>query len=151
VNKSLYGKVFNVPNEILMVLSQAMKSYGNNTTSDGYQRCKSILSNGTVTYQQLKRIKNFFDSYNGNENDVVFILNGGNPMKNWVNDFLRQQRDSIETTKKNRTNAGFENQYNSPHYRDNLSNMNRTTTSHRTRSVLNQEILKINLLMRKIL
>jgi hypothetical protein len=52
-----------------------------------------------VTYQQLGRIKNWFDNYEGDGTDAPFILNGADYMKNWAETTIQQLRnnDSLET------------------------------------------------------
>ena len=34
-----------------------------------------------ISYKQMKRIKNFFDNFKGNQKEPSFILNGGVEMK----------------------------------------------------------------------
>lgn len=80
-------------------------------STDGYKRNKELQGQQTIDYKQLKRIKNFFDSFQGNQQDHSFILNGGVEMKNWVNDQLRRMRDGIHMTKKNKSETGMDNQF----------------------------------------
>lgn len=82
---------------------------------EGYKRNKELQTQSSIDYKQLKRIKNFFDNFIGNQNDVSFILNGGIEMKNWVNDQLRRMREGIHMTKRNKMETGMENQFLKPH------------------------------------
>jgi hypothetical protein len=51
-----------------------------------------------VTYQQLGRIKNWFDNYEGDGTDAPFILNGADYMKNWVDKTMGDLRSADETS-----------------------------------------------------
>jgi hypothetical protein len=82
-----------------------------NDSMDGFKRNKELQCQKTIDYKQLKRIKNFFDNFVGNQEEDSFILNGGVEMKNWVNDQLRRMRDGIHMTKKNKSETGMENQF----------------------------------------
>ena len=53
--------------------------------TEGYKRAKDILEHGKIPYGQMKRIKNWFDSFEGDHNDMEYRLNGGKTMNNWVN------------------------------------------------------------------
>jgi hypothetical protein len=45
-----------------------------NESVEGYRRNMELRDSKEVTYQQLKRMKNFFDNFNGHENDLPFII-----------------------------------------------------------------------------
>lgn len=66
---------------------------------EGHKRNEELRDSGYVTYQQLGRIKNWFDNYEGDGTDAPFILNGADYMKNWVETTIQQLRnnDSLET------------------------------------------------------
>ena len=68
--------------------------------TEGYARNQELQDQKFITYKQLKRIKNFFDNFKGNQKEPSFILNGGVEIKNWVNDELRKMRDYLKNTKK---------------------------------------------------
>lgn len=93
-------------------------------------KAKSIVKHRFVSYENLKRIKNFFDSNNDidsnlkaderqtkhqqNKNDFMFM--GGNKMKNWVESQLKDLRDPIHRSKKAKSNfAGFKNEFRKEH------------------------------------
>jgi hypothetical protein len=113
VNKSLYDRTIEFPKEKrdhLRMCSQKVKNA--DKTSEGYKRNQELQKQHRITYQQLKRIKNFFDNFKGNQHDHSYILNGGVEMRNWVNNELRRMRDYIENTKHNKSeHGGMENQH----------------------------------------
>jgi 8-oxo-dGTP diphosphatase len=94
------------------------------------QKAKNITKNKFLSYENLKRIKNLFDSAyetdfdlkaeeresqkQQKKNDLMFM--GGNKMKNWVESQLGSLRNPIQRSKKVKSNfAGFENQFKTPH------------------------------------
>jgi hypothetical protein len=56
----------------------------------------------------LKRIKNWFDNFKGQKNDPSYILNGGDYMRNWINNSLEMDRKGIERSNNNRENTGMD-------------------------------------------
>ena len=70
----------------------------------------------------MKRIKNFFDVYEGDETDSEYVLNGGERMKNWVNNALKIAREAIYNVKKAKQRGGMENAFIKPHEKDTTKN-----------------------------
>ena len=66
------------------------------STIEGHKRNQELRDSGYVTYQQLGRMKNWFDNYDGDGTDAPFILNGGEYVKNWTNDTITQLRKGDE-------------------------------------------------------
>jgi hypothetical protein len=152
VNKDLYNKKVKIPEEIREHLRNSSNSVSSNINDEGYKRNKELQDGEEITYQQLKRIKNFFDNYKGNVQDKPYILNGGDYMKNWVNETLRFLRDDIYNTKKNKQEAGLQNQFNKTHQKNDLSSMNRPSKSHNDfNSEITETLKRINNIMKKIL
>jgi len=130
VNSNLYGKKIELPEDVVGYLKQCSDAaVGSDENTEGYRRNKELRNSGYVTYQQLKRMKNFFDSFNGHQDELPFILNGGDYVKNWVNNTLNSWRDNDERSKEIKSTV-LPNQYIQPHKKDNLSNINRPSKSH---------------------
>jgi hypothetical protein len=130
VNSNLYGKKIELPEDVVGYLKQCSDAaVGSDENTEGYRRNKALRNSGYVTYQQLKRMKNFFDSFNGHQDELPFILNGGDYVKNWVNNTLNSWRDNDERSKEIKSTV-LPNQYIQPHKKDNLSNINRPSKSH---------------------
>ena len=122
MNKDLYGQNITLPEKILNHLENSFSNAkGATDSTKGHRRNKELRDKGTITYQGLKRIKNWFDKFNGNPNDLSYILNGGDYMKNWVNQQLQSMRSNVYTTKKNKSDAGMENQFITSHNKDNIN------------------------------
>ena len=113
-NSKLIGKQFPVPDKVLKELGINLKKFSDKRNSKGFNRAIFILERRACTYEQLKRIKNYFDCVNDeNYNDIEYLLNGGEVMKKWVDFTLDQARKSVHGTKSARKNAGMENQFRS--------------------------------------
>jgi hypothetical protein len=156
VNKELYGKKVPLPEDVIVYLGQCHDAaVGADDSTEGYKRNKELRDSGEVTYQQLKRMKNFFDKFSGHENDLPFILNGGHYVKGWVDKTLGSMRNDIEMGKEVKTEV-LPKQYIAPHEKDGLSNMNRPSQSHTSKLgqydlLVTENLKRINDLIKKII
>ncbi len=111
-NSTLQGKSWDIPEELYGHLRRTMNAYRGDENVEGYQRLKGLIDNKTISYEQLKRIKNFFDNessvdyMNDKKASTPFILNGGNKMRYWVNNILDTARTNIQSKKDVQKNAG---------------------------------------------
>lgn len=120
MNKDLYGKNVIIPDAIKKHLKDSLNNIkGLDQTSEGYRRNIQLQNAQTIGYPQLKRIKNFFDTFQGDTKDADFLLNGGMEMKSWVDTTLQSMRSGVETTKRNKKQSGMSNQYIRPHEKNN--------------------------------
>jgi hypothetical protein len=69
---------------------------GANENIEGFKRNQELQSQKKINYKQLKRIKNFFDNYEGTQEEFPWILNGGGVMKGWVENSLNLMRDNAK-------------------------------------------------------
>ena len=124
MNKSLYDNEIEFPSDKREHMKKCFHMVKNaNEKTEGYNRNKELQNQIFITYKQLKRIKNFFDNFNGNQNEPSFILNGGVVIKNWVNDELRKMRDYVKNTKTNKMDTGMMNQFIKPHEKKDFTNV----------------------------
>jgi len=147
VNKNLYDRKAKLPDDLLKHLKQCFSSVDADSNTEGYNRNKEINDSGYVTYQQIKRIKNWFDGYGGKKEDAPFILNGGDRMKNWCDEVLRVWRDNDDSSKKHKSDAGMQNQYLDSHEKNsfNLADTHSTTADQLS---VKEEIKRINKLIK---
>lgn len=111
-NSKLTGKLFQIPEKILKSISIALKKFSDKTKNAGYSRAISLLQNKQCTYEQLKRIKNYFDYVDfDNYDEIQYLLNGGELMQKWVDFTLEQARSGVKGTKYARRNSGMDNQF----------------------------------------
>jgi hypothetical protein len=109
MNKELYGKVWQFPQHMqkhMQVCFAKVKNADSNV--EGYNRNRRLQTTNNIGYPELKRIKNFFDTYTGNPQDAPFILNGENKMKDFVNSILSGARQSLSTSQQIRNNTGMQ-------------------------------------------
>jgi hypothetical protein len=130
------------------------KVQGADENTEGFNRNKELQNQNFIEYKQLKRIKNFFDNFDGNHTDAPFILNGGVEIKNWVNNELRKMREYGKMTKTNKMNAGMQNQFLKPHEKKNFTNVRpsqeHTKTVDRYNAAVTESLKRINEIISKI-
>ncbi len=117
-NSELKNKVFPIPDGVRDLLQQTLNNYNGDKTIDGYKRLNNLLSMDGISYREMKRIKNFFDNYGGTDKSAEFILNGGEPMKNWVNATLNQATKAVHDFKQAKKDAGVSNAFIKSHEKD---------------------------------
>jgi hypothetical protein len=144
-----------MPDSLLKHLNDCFNSTQGDVNIEGWKRNQELRDSRETTYQQLKRMKNWFDNFNGLENDLPFILNGGHYVKNWVNDTLGGMRNNVYMGKKAKSEV-LPNQFIQTHTKDNLNTMNRQSKSHSsTTGNINKDITeslkRINELIKKII
>ena len=110
-NSNLQGKYWEVNDELYNHLKRIFDAYRGNETVKGFTRLKGLLDTREISYEQMKRIKNFFDTFNGTKNDTSYLLNGGTKMKVWVDECLSNARDDIKGKKEVMMNVGMDNQF----------------------------------------
>lgn len=110
-NKELNRRLFVIPPGVRKHLKATLAGYNGDKTVDGYKRLNNLLGMETVSYLEMKRIKNFFDHYAGTDKSVEFQLNGGDAMKTWVNNALQTATTSIRDFKRAKKEAGIENAF----------------------------------------
>jgi hypothetical protein len=149
MNKSLYNNIIILPQSLVDHLDTCFNQVSGDQNTEGWKRNQELRQNKQITYQNLKRIKNWFDGYSGKKEDAPFILNGGDRMNTWVNHALQQMRSSISSSKKHRSNGGMQNQYLDNHEKNNI-NLTDTHTTTADDLKLENEIKRINKLIKII-
>ena len=101
MNSNLYNKTIELPEEVLEYLQTCFDHIPNSDPSiEGHKRNEELRNSGYVTYQQLGRIKHWFDNYEGDGKDAPYILNGADYMKNWVENTIQGLRKNDNFTDK---------------------------------------------------
>jgi len=155
VNKSLYDSIIEFPKDKQRHMKKSLEMVkGADENSEGYKRNKELQTKNYITYKQLKRIKNFFDNFKGNQKEPSFILNGGVEMKNWVNDQLRKMREGLKMTKTNKMNTGMQNQFIKPHEKKDFTNVRPSqqhkSTMEKYNGAVTESLKRINEIMKKL-
>ena len=110
-NSELKNKYWEPSEELLNHLTRIFNAYKGDKTNEGYSRLENLLQTKEISYQQMKRIKNFFDTFQGSINDTSYLLNGGSKMKTWVDECLGVARQDIKGKKKSMMYVGMDNQF----------------------------------------
>jgi len=110
-NSKLQGNSWDIPVKMKEHLQKIFDAYKGPKNVQGWERLRDLLSSDTITYEQMKRMKNFFDTFEGNKNDTTYLLNGGTKVKNWINSRLEDARHEIDTKKSQMKDIGMDNQY----------------------------------------
>ena len=154
MNKDIYDHKVEFPEEMrnhMRVSHHKAKDADKN--GEGYKRNQELQSQKSMTYKQLKRIKNFFDNFKGKNVDHEFILNGGIEMKNWVNNELRRMREGIYMTKHNKSETGMENQHIQTHTKDGIDvrpSKEHSKTVDKYNAAVTESLRRINEIISKI-
>ena len=71
-NQELNNRTFPLPKGVRTHLQNTLDDYSGDKTVDGYKRLNNVLDMNTISYQEMKRIKNFFDNYKGTPKSAEF-------------------------------------------------------------------------------
>lgn len=119
-NSDLKNKLYKIPDKVVNRIKHMLATMNvNDEHAKGLKRSKDMIEAKKISYSQMKRLKNYFDSYQGDERDDEFKLVGGNLTKKWIDSALKDDRDSIKTSKKVKMDGGMENQFLKTHEKDN--------------------------------
>jgi len=153
MNKDLYNRKTKLPESLKSHLKKSFEMVEGDSNTEGYNRNKELRETGVVGYPVIKRIKNWFDSYNGDGKDAPYILNGGDRMNKWSNHVLGHWRSTLESGKSIKSDSGMDNQYIDSHEKDGIfvnphdkheRGINKYDTS------ITEEIKKINKLFKQL-
>ena len=154
MNKNLYDRIAIIPDSLVKHLNDCFSTVQGNQNIEGYNRNQQLRQSKQATYQQIKRIKSWFDNYSGKKEDAPFILNGGDRMKSWCDEVLRVWRDNDKSGKTVKMNAGMQNQFIDSHQKDQLIK-NPLDSHSKTNSDIDvrvqEEFNKMNKLYKKII
>lgn len=154
MNSQLYNRKAKLPDSLMKHLEKCFNSIESDSNIEGHNRNQELRQSGIATYQQIKRIKNWFDSYNGDKKDAPFILNGGDRMKSWCDEVLKTWRNSVEGGKKVKSDTGMQNQFNDTHEKNGINlipSKRHEKGGNKFDTSIKEEVKKINYLIKKIL
>lgn len=135
-NEKLQGKTFKLPEKLNIHLEKIFKAYKGAKNVEGYQRLEELVGKDSVSYEQLKLMKNFFDNYNGKRKGTTYMLNGGTMMKAWIEKTLEHARQNVKGKKEAMKNVGMDNEFIDTHEKNNVRIDNHDSD---TNKILRQE------------
>lgn len=131
-NQELYDKTYPVPSQIINFIKRVLISHPN---SEGVKRANFIVKNGVLTYQSMKRLKNYFDTFNRETGDKIqYALAGGDlsitpnfeDMRGFIDRTLNSDRHAVASGKRVKlnmaTNSNSELMSNNPTINENKKN-----------------------------
>jgi hypothetical protein len=156
MNKELYGKTWDFPKDLQNHMKVCFAKVKNaDANVEGFNRNRRLQTAASISYPELKRIKNFFDNHTGTPQDAPFILNGESKMRDFVNSTLSGARQSLDTSRQIRQDTGMEKEFiaiPNANINQNISQYDDNKTSIEKYDLQVTESLKrINNLMKKIL
>ena len=120
-NKDLKNRKFPLPKGVRKYLVTILNNYNGDKDVEGYKRLNNILEMNGIKYQEMKRLKNYFDNFQGDIHSDEYILNGGDAIKTWVNNTLNTATNAIRGFKQAKKDAGISNAFIKPHEKDRLT------------------------------
>jgi hypothetical protein len=138
-NDILKNKTFPIPNEIIKGLKVSLNTFKNSNNKAGLKRVEDFLKNRVISFKEMERLKNFFTTYDGSD-EQEYRLSGGDLMKDFVINGVAQLRSAIDNVKRSRMKAGEENQYKKTHTKD-RDNANPTNVNKANIQTSSDEIM----------
>lgn len=138
-NSKLYNNKFKIPQDILNHIEKMLVMYPN---GNGVKRAKFNLKNGELTYQSLKRLKNFFDNFNlDSSSKEQYELAGGDLMKNYVESTLNNERDAVKRSDSVKRDMSVDVNLGTKAYstRNNLNEVNNKLTKNAVAIIVNSD------------
>lgn len=120
-NSELKGRRFPLGTNLLAHLERVLAGYSGDKSVEGYKRLKNIISmadQGGIRYEEMKRIKNWFDTHQLAKNTDEYKLNGGEEMRVWVDSTLEKATNAVRDWKQAMKDAGQKNAFIRPHEKD---------------------------------
>lgn len=111
MNSKLYGKVWDFPQDMRQHMKVCFAKVANaDANTEGFNRNRRLQTATQIGYPELKRLKNFFDNFQGRPQDAPFVLNGENKMKDYVNSILSGARQSLSGSEQIRIDTAMNKQ-----------------------------------------
>jgi hypothetical protein len=102
MNKDLKGNVYTLPPDVITHLNSQVSKHTTNV--DGLERAKTLLNDGSVNYNQLKRILHDMKYCDKVNESQKYNLWGGDVLEKWGWTILNNDRSFVKgkkTSKKN--------------------------------------------------
>ena len=118
-NKDLKHKGYKIPDKVINRINAMLKKINiDNPQARGVKRAQDMVKNKVIKYGQMNRLKNYFDTYEGDGTDDEYKLIGGELTKKWIEGSLEHDKETIKKNKTVRKDGGMENQFIKTHEKD---------------------------------
>lgn len=158
-NSELKGRRFPVGTNLQKHLEDTLANYKGNKSCEGFKRLRFLISmadQGGIRYEEMKRLKNWFDTHQLAKQTEEYKLNGGEEMRMWVDMTLSAATKAVKDWKQARKDAGEKNAFIKPHEKDrqnrrkNRPSMSKIKTDDASKSVYNGKSVRYESRDRKI-
>jgi 8-oxo-dGTP diphosphatase len=158
-NSKLTGTYYQIPDNVINEITNTLKSCEENYP--GKKKAEFLVREKKLSYENLRRYKNFFDTYNRSkydlgENDTISELNpemdyklrGGKLMSDFVNNKLKEITEKIKKSKEiKRDFGGLDNQFKKEKEHSNLK-INTDNNFIKTESLIRENKSESNKMLR---
>ena len=128
-NKDLKHKNYKIPDRIVNRIKHMIaKLKITDLQAKGLKRAQDMVDSKIISYSEMNRLKNYFDTYEGNGMDDEYKLIGGEMAKKWLENSLEHDKETIKKNKTVRKDGGMENQFIKTHEKD-VDNANPTKSN----------------------
>ena len=128
-NQDLRHKSYKISDKVINRINQMLaKIKINDVQAKGVKRAQDMVDSKIISYGQMNRLKNYFDTYEGNGEDDEYKLIGGIITKKWIESTLEHDKETIKQNKTVRKDGGMENQFIKTHEKD-VDNANPTKSN----------------------
>ena len=103
-------RTWTIPEELYSQLQNNRQMYNGNKNASGWDRLNNLINQRNVKYNEMKRLKSFFDREAKNDPNNYNLI-GGKDMEQWVQNSLKSYRGAVATDKASKSAMGFENVY----------------------------------------
>ena len=103
-------RTWTIPEELYSQLQNNRQMYNGNKNVSGWDRLNNLINQRNVKYNEMKRLKSFFDREAKNDPNNYNLI-GGKDMEQWVQNSLKSYRGAVATDKASKSAMGFENVY----------------------------------------
>ena len=112
-NKDLVNNRYQIPEKSYKTLCANYNRVKNNTNIKGAQRLKNLVNNKVISYNEMYRLKNYFENLPQNDNEYVLL--GGNEMVRWIDQQLKSDTSISKNSKEVKHMMGMENPFITKH------------------------------------
>jgi hypothetical protein len=99
------NRTWYIPDNIYKTIQTNVSNYKGDKNASGWDRANNLLKNRDVGYDEMRRLKNFFDHSTAKDAEY-YDLFGGKDTANWVNNSLKSFVATTSSNKKNMKTLG---------------------------------------------
>ena len=99
------NRTWYIPDSIYKTIQTNVSNYKGDKNASGWDRANNLLKKRDVSYDEMRRLKNFFD-HSSSKDAEYYDLFGGKDTANWVNNSLKSFVTTTASDKQNMKSLG---------------------------------------------